>query len=137
MVGNAYFALRWRRQSAARTAKATRAIHGMPVTAAHFGPPGLVFVPRQAVCRVPRRKGSANANATLMRIMKTYRHFKGALYRVLLEDVHDVNNGARFDRLSVIYQNAEGGPLCSRFADEFHQTVEHQGQTVPRFTLIQ
>ena len=57
--------------------------------------------------------------------LATHRHIKGGLYRVLLTDVHDANNGADYDRKSVIYQSIETGEISMRYEDEFFEEITH------------
>ena len=60
-----------------------------------------------------------------------YRHYKGNLYQVLGLGTHSES----LEKL-VVYKALYGdGAVWIRPAEMFHQTVEHEGKTVPRFVL--
>ncbi len=62
-----------------------------------------------------------------------YRHFKGGEYQLITTATHSET----LEQM-VIYRALYGeGGLWVRPASMWVETVEHQGETVPRFSLIQ
>lgn len=66
-------------------------------------------------------------------ISATHRHYKGGLYQVLGEGIHDANNGHDYERLVVFYRSLETGDLSWRYESEFFEVFETEGGRVPRF----
>lgn len=61
-----------------------------------------------------------------------YRHFKGNEYQVL-----DVARHSETDELMVIYRPLYGDfNLWARPLSMFFEEVEHEGKTMPRFSLL-
>jgi len=69
-----------------------------------------------------------------------YQHFKGGLYLVLDETALDAtNHNVEPERDYVIYRALTGestGRVFIREQCEFHENVEHDGRTGPRFRVI-
>ncbi len=60
-----------------------------------------------------------------------YRHFKGAVYRVLTLALH-----TETQEQLVIYQSEQDGAVYARPVAMFMEWIEHQGQVVSRFTPL-
>ena len=68
--------------------------------------------------------------------MKLYQHFKGGLYIVTCEEAIDTTNGSEHSDTRVTYCSCVDGAVFSREHWEFHENVEHEGKTGPRFRFI-
>jgi hypothetical protein len=63
----------------------------------------------------------------------TYRHYKGQNYQVLGTAYHSES-----EELLVLYKPLYGeGQLWVRPFDMFNESVEYQGQRVPRFAIVE
>jgi hypothetical protein len=70
--------------------------------------------------------------------LKLYQHFKGGLYVVTGESSQNVTNGeptGLISKMVTYYRCSDGGSFARQF-DEFHENVEHEGKTGPRFRFI-
>ncbi len=63
-----------------------------------------------------------------------YQHFKGGLYVVSVGVAHDATNGS--ERALVVYSSISDGNYYCREHTEFHENVEYEGKTGPRFRVI-
>lgn len=68
--------------------------------------------------------------------MKLYQHFKGGLYIVTSDGSLDATNGHEQSDLRVTYYGCADGGCYNRERSEFHENVEHEGKTGPRFRVI-
>lgn len=62
----------------------------------------------------------------------TYRHYKGPLYKVIATGKH-----TETEEILVFYQSLYGGfEFWARPLQMWNETVEYEGETVPRFTFV-
>ncbi len=60
-----------------------------------------------------------------------YRHYKGGIYEIVCEARLEADP----EVMMMVYQSAEG-LIWTRPKDVFFEQVQHEGQIVPRFALI-
>jgi hypothetical protein len=60
-----------------------------------------------------------------------YRHYKGGIYEIVCEALLESDP----DVIMMIYKSEEG-LIWARPREVFFETVQHEGQTVPRFAPI-
>jgi hypothetical protein len=60
-----------------------------------------------------------------------YRHYKGGIYEIVCEALLESDT----DVIMMIYKSEEG-LIWARPREVFFETVQHEGQTVPRFAPI-
>lgn len=63
--------------------------------------------------------------------MRTFKHFKGAIYKMICTAQHSETN-----ETLVIYQN-ETGTIFARPYEMFFETIERDGKVIKRFTEIE
>ena len=60
-----------------------------------------------------------------------YRHYKGGIYEIVCEAKLEADPSVTM----MVYRSAEG-VIWTRPQEAFFETVQHQGQTVPRFSPV-
>ncbi len=60
-----------------------------------------------------------------------YRHYKGGIYEIVCEAKLEADPNV----ILMIYKSDEG-LIWARPKEVFFETVQHEGQTVPRFALV-
>ncbi len=60
-----------------------------------------------------------------------YRHYKGGIYELVCEAMLEANP----DVILMVYKSEEG-LIWARPKEVFFETVQHEGQTVPRFSPL-
>ena len=68
--------------------------------------------------------------------MTLYQHFKGGLYIVTADKALEATNGNHQGDTRVNYVACINGVTFSREFTEFHENVEYEGKTGPRFRAI-
>jgi hypothetical protein len=69
-------------------------------------------------------------------MMQLYQHYKGGLYVVTDVAVKDSTNRQPRGQNFVLYYSLEMQAHYVRNYEEFHENVEHEGRTGPRFRFI-
>ncbi len=65
-------------------------------------------------------------------MIKQYRHYKGGIYEFVCTAKLESDPGVQM----VVYKSADGS-IWTRPASVFFEPVVHNGQTIPRFQLIE
>jgi hypothetical protein len=68
--------------------------------------------------------------------MKLYQHFKGGLYIVTSDNALEATNGNEQGDRRVAYTACINEVQYSREFNEFHELIEYEGKTGPRFRFI-
>jgi hypothetical protein len=68
--------------------------------------------------------------------MRLYQHYKGGLYIVTNPETLNATNEAQHGEIFVFYTCLQDNVSFVRPLSEFHENVEYEGRTGPRFRFI-